>query len=110
MKNLKELQKNLLSFKQNTLSQHVWVVAEAGVNHNGSLALAKYLVDAAADAGADIVKFQSFKTVSLVSRFSPKAQYQKETTDAGESQRDMIRALELSESAHLELIEHCRRR
>lgn len=83
------------------------IIAEAGVNHNGSVDLAHQLVDAAADAGADVVKFQTFRANSLVSRSAPKAAYQNRQTDANESQLDMLKALELSEAAHRELLSHC---
>ena len=85
-----------------------FIIAEAGVNHNGSLDLAKKLIDVAAQAGADAVKFQSFKAEKLVSKNAPKAEYQKETTDASESQFDMIKKLELDEKAHQILIAHCK--
>jgi N-acetylneuraminate synthase len=81
----------------------VFVVAEAGVNHNGDMDLARRLVDAAAEAGADAVKFQTFRTDALVSRAAPKAGYQVETTGAGESQRAMLARLELNEAQHAEL-------
>lgn len=74
----------------------VFIAAEAGVNHNGDPALARRLVDAAAECGADAVKFQTFRVDALVSRSAPKAGYQVETTGAGESQRDMLARLELS--------------
>lgn len=83
------------------------IIAEAGVNHNGDLALAKQLVDAAAAAGADFVKFQTFKAERLVTRDAAKAEYQKATSGAHESQFDMIRRLELSDTMHRELIAHC---
>lgn len=83
------------------------IIAEAGVNHNGSVDLAHRLVDAAADAGADVVKFQTFRASSLVSRSAPKAAYQTRQTGAEESQLEMLKALELSESAHHELLRHC---
>jgi len=83
----------------------VYVIAEAGVNHNGDLALARELVDRAADAGADAVKFQTFDAKKLASRTAPKAGYQKQTTEAAESQLDMLRKLELPREWHHELRE-----
>lgn len=87
----------------------VYFIAEAGVNHNGDLDAARDLVDAAADAGADAVKFQTFSADRLVTRDSPKAEYQERTTD-GDSQYDMLRALELSATEHRELRRHCEAR
>jgi N,N'-diacetyllegionaminate synthase len=86
----------------------VFIIAEAGVNHNGSLDLAKKLIDVAADAGADAVKFQTFRADKLVSKTAQKADYQKQTTDATESQYAMIKKLELDEAAHHELIAYCK--
>ncbi len=91
-------------------SKRCLIIAEAGVNHNGSLDLAHKLVDAAADAGADIVKFQTFRTEQLVAHHAPKAQYQKRTTDASENQFEMIKKLELTQSDHEALILHCKNR
>lgn len=91
---------------ENSSVAHTCIIAEAGVNHNGSLAMAKKLVEVAAEAGADAVKFQTFKAERLVSRTATKAQYQLQTTDAWESQYEMIRRLELDEAAHEALIEH----
>jgi N,N'-diacetyllegionaminate synthase len=86
------------------------IIAEAGVNHNGDMDLAHRLVDAAADAGADIVKFQTFSADRLVTADARKAEYQREGTAADESQYAMIKRLELSRPAHIELIERCRSR
>ena len=85
----------------------VFIIAEAGVNHNGSLKLAKDLIDAAALSGADAVKFQTFKAEKIVSKSAKKAEYQKKTTDALESQFDMIKKLELDLDVHKELIIYC---
>lgn len=83
------------------------IIAEAGVNHNGDMVLAKQLIIAAAKAGADFVKFQTFIASNIVSGNAPKAEYQKGATDPQESQQDMIRKLELTRENHLELIEEC---
>lgn len=73
----------------------VYIIAEAGDNHNGDFDLAIKLIDAAAEAGADCVKFQTFKTEEVISKFAPKAQYQMETTGTGDTQFDMVKKLEL---------------
>lgn len=86
------------------------IIAEAGVNHNGDMALAKKLIVAAADAGADLVKFQTFIANKIISKTAPKADYQKGATDPDESQQDMVRKLELTKQNHLELIEECHRK
>src|SRR3989454_9622781 len=88
----------------------VFFVAEAGVNHNGDLGLALKLVDAAADGGADAVKFQTFRTDALVSRAAPKAGYQVETTGGAESQRDMLARLELTLADFARVQERCAKR
>ena len=81
------------------------IIAEAGVNHNGSIELAKSLIQQAAKAGADIVKFQTFTAKSLVTQSASKAAYQLNTTSSDESQAEMIGKLELSEEMHVELIQ-----
>jgi N-acetylneuraminate synthase len=86
------------------------IIAEAGVNHNGDMALAKKLIAAAAEAGADLVKFQTFIASKIISKSAPKAEYQKGRTDPGESQQEMVRKLELSKENHFELIDECRRK
>jgi len=83
------------------------IIAEAGVNHNGDINLAKQLVDAAVEAGADLVKFQTFNANRLVTRNAKKADYQNQTTDGQESQYEMLRQLELSTEMHDELISYC---
>jgi N,N'-diacetyllegionaminate synthase len=81
----------------------VFVIAEAGVNHNGDVALARHLVDAAAECGADAVKFQTFNVDALLTREAPKARYQLETTGGRESQREMLARLELGADRLAEL-------
>ena len=89
------------------MNTRVIIIAEAGVNHNGSIDAAKRLVDAAVDAGVDYVKFQSFKATAIVSRHAQKAAYQKEHSDAEESQLEMLKKLELSEADHHTLKAYC---
>ncbi len=84
----------------------VYIIAEAGVNHNGSFALACKLVDAAKEAGADCIKFQTFKAKNLVSRTAKKAEYQKKTT-GDSSQQGMLKKLELSFNEFLQLKKYC---
>ena len=86
----------------------VFIIAEAGVNHNGSIDLAKKLIDVASASGADAVKFQTFKADNLVTKKAQKAIYQKENTIKEESQLDMLKKLELGIDAHKELISYCR--
>jgi len=88
----------------------VFIIAEAGVNHNGSIKLAKQLVDVAVNAGADAVKFQTFKAADLVIKNAQKAEYQKKTTGSEESQFDMIKKLELNDKSHEELISYCNKK
>ena len=86
----------------------VFIIAEAGVNHNGSIELAKKLIDVASKSGANAVKFQTFKAEKLVSKNAKKANYQKQTTNKAESQFDMLKKLELDLDIHKELISYCK--
>jgi|TARA_B110001469_G_C9643597_1_gene324431 N,N'-diacetyllegionaminate synthase len=83
------------------------IIAEAGVNHNGSVEIARKLIAEAANAGADLIKFQSFLASESISKTAPKAQYQIETTGASESQYEMVKKLELSREDHVLLLEEC---
>ena len=85
----------------------MYIIAEAGVNHNGDIGIAKKLVDAAVVAGADAVKFQTFQAQNLVCKSAKKAEYQLETTEQSESQYEMLKKLELTEEMHRELISYC---
>ena len=90
------------------MKNKVLIIAEAGVNHNGDLNLAKKLIDVAVKAGVDYVKFQTFNSKKLVSKFAEKADYQKENThNAAESQLEMLQKLEMSKEMHFELIDYC---
>lgn len=89
---------------------HTLIIAEAGVNHNGDLGIALELVDRAAEAGADIVKFQTFNASKLASASTPKAVYQTRTTDVGESQLAMLTRLQLSLNDHHAIIDRCKAR
>ncbi len=84
-----------------------FIIAEAGVNHNGSFELAKQLVDKAVWAGADCIKFQTFNSKNLVSKNAQKAEYQKKTTDSSETQLDMLKKLELSKEEFVEIRDYC---
>jgi len=86
----------------------VFIIAEAGVNHNGSIYLAKKLIDVAADAGVDAVKFQTFKAENLATMHAKKANYQKNLTSQNETQFEMLKKLELNKETHLELINYCK--
>ena len=97
--------------KKYRMDKKVIIIAEAGVNHNGELALAKKLIDAAVDAGVDYVKFQTFKAEELVSKDAIKADYQKLNTDNDtENQYEMLKKLELSEEQHSEIINYCNKK
>ena len=88
----------------------VFIIAEAGVNHNGSIDFAYNLIDVAVESGADAVKFQTFKAENLVSKTAQKAEYQKQITDASETQFDMIKKLELDFDTHKSLIKYCHKK
>jgi N,N'-diacetyllegionaminate synthase len=91
-----------------TMPNRTLIIAEAGVNHNGDIKIAKQLIDVAADCGADYVKFQTFSADRIVTKSADKAEYQKQSSDSSESQFEMLKRLELSVEMHLELIEHCK--
>jgi len=92
------------------VTNYTLIIAEAGVNHNGDMQLAKQLIDVAADAGADMVKFQTFNAKRLATKQAPKASYQSKTTDQTESQHSMLQKLELTLEMHKELIAYCKER
>ena len=86
------------------------IIAEAGVNHNGSVKLAKKLIDAAKNVKADYIKFQSFNHKKLTTKKAPKAEYQKKTSKIKESQYTMLKKLELSKLNQIKLIEYCKKK
>ena len=88
----------------------VFIIAEAGINHNGSIVLAKKLIDVASEAEADAVKFQTFKAKNLTTKNSDKANYQKKSTEQSDSQFNMLKKLELSKEMHIELINYCKKK
>lgn len=90
------------------MKDKVIIIAEAGVNHNGNLDKAKQLIDAAAEAGADFVKFQTFKADKIVTKAAERAQYQDSNTGDKDSQYEMLKKLELSEEMHQSLIDYCK--
>ena len=91
---------------------HVTIIAEAGVNHNGSIEIARQMVDKAVEAGVDIIKFQTFKSEKLVSKSARQAEYQKKNigTKSDDSQLSMLKKLELSEQDHVELMAYCKQK
>lgn len=88
----------------------VFIIAEAGVNHNGEIAIAKQLIDVAVDAGVDAVKFQTFKAEKLVTKIATKAKDQEKNTASEETQFGMLKKLELSESGHKDIVAYCKKR
>lgn len=93
----------------NKRNNKVLIIAEAGVNHNGDIGMAKQLIDAAAEAKADYVKFQTFQSNQVISSFAEQAAYQIKNTGIKESQLEMVRKLELSKKDHQILLEHCKK-
>lgn len=94
------------------MKNHVLIIVEGGVNHNGSIEIAKQLVDKAAEAGADIIKFQTFKSKNVVAKSAKQAEYQKRNigSEENDSQLDMLKKLELTHENHQILIDYCRQR
>ncbi len=92
------------------MKNRLFIIAEAGVNHNGSILIAKRLIDAAAASGADAVKFQTFKAANMVSRNAPKAEYQNKHIGSKESHFNMLKKLELGINAHKKLKEYCEKK
>jgi len=90
------------------MMKNIFIIAEAGVNHNGSLDLAKQLIDVAVKSGVDAVKFQTFKTENCIVKNAVKADYQKQTTSEDETQFEMVKKLELDTDAHNKLIAYCK--
>ena len=88
----------------------VFIIAEAGVNHNGSIKLAYKLIDVASASGVNAVKFQTFKAENLVSKNAQKAEYQRKTTNRSESQFNMLKELELDPNTHKKLIDYCKKK
>lgn len=99
----------IISPKYISSSNNTFIIAEAGVNHNGDMNLAKRMIDVAAEAGADAVKFQTFKADQLILRGIEKAPYQKITTNSVETQYDMLKRLEVSKEQTVELMEYCKK-
>ncbi|MFH1318769.1 MAG: N-acetylneuraminate synthase family protein, partial [Candidatus Omnitrophota bacterium] len=91
-------------------NKKIFIIAEAGVNHNGSSKIAKKMIDAVCEAGADAVKFQSFQTEKMVTKSASKAKYQLKATGSDQSQYEMIKKLELDKIAHRDFLNYCRQK
>ena len=89
------------------MKNETFIIAEAGINHNGSIELAKKMIETASDSGADAIKFQTFKAENLVSKIAPKATYQKRAGHPEESQFEMLKKYEFTQDEHKELISYC---
>lgn len=88
-------------------NRKILIIAEAGINHNGSLDMARQIIEAASEAGADIVKFQTYIANAIVTQGTDKAKYQKETTGDSESQYEMLKKLEMNRDSHIKLMTYC---
>lgn len=88
----------------------VFIIAEAGVNHNGDIDIAKKLIDSAKSSGADAVKFQTFKAANIVSKYADKAEYQKNNSKNNDSQLEMLKKLELDQKQHKILFDYCNKK
>jgi len=100
----------MIGNKQISDESQTFIVAEAGVNHNGNMRLAKEMIDAASESGADAVKFQTFKAEKLILKNIEKAPYQKVTTNSDETQYDMLKRLEVTKEQTKELMDYCRKK
>jgi N,N'-diacetyllegionaminate synthase len=89
------------------MENKTFIIAEAGVNHNGSVEIAKKMIEVAKECGADAIKFQTFKAEKVISKYAPKAEYQKQTTGETDSQLEMVKKLELSFDDFVALKEYC---
>ena len=88
----------------------VFIIAEAGINHNGSISIAQKLIEVASRSGADAIKFQTYKTENLVTNYAKKANYQKKNNRKTESQFEMLKKYELSPKMHKSLITYCKKK
>ena len=102
----------IIKIKKRTISEYekTFIIAEAGVNHNGDMSIAKEMIDVALEAGVDAVKFQTFKTEDLILENIDKAPYQKVTTGCGETQYDMLKRLEVTKEQNKELMDYCKKK
>lgn len=110
--NIRQTFNRQFQIENRTISEQerVFIIAEAGVNHNGNMEIAREMIDVASEAGADAVKFQTFKAEHLILQNIEKAPYQKVTTNSGESQYDMLKRLEVTKEQTKELMDYCRRK
>ena len=95
------------SFTHSRINPSTFIIAEAGVNHNGDITIARRLIDVAVETSADAVKFQMFNAEKMISRYAPMAEYQKKSSNRSESQLEMIKKYELDIDSHRELRNYC---